>query len=145
MEEMKINSLALVPQVSFNETQMIFQRHCAYNDSGLSEESANYQKSVVNTFLNSMDGDLENTYFLFTASNTISGDNFKRCVETTNIAMELFRDFYEEKGVSVDHVMNFNNQSNYNFSVHESRHITEPGMFNDGTGYLEFLKEKMVE
>lgn len=143
MQELKINTDALIPQVVSNETQMVFQRHCAYDKTNgeLVGESKKLQKEVVSRFLDCMNGDIENTYFLFTASNTVSGSDFKRCVETTNIAMELVRKFYEDNEVSVNHVMNLNNSA-YNSSVHESYHITEPGMFIDGTGYLEFLKEK---
>lgn len=144
MEDVMIDDSSLVPQLVNDETQIIFQRHCAYDkESGtLLDKSVAEQKIIVKNFLNYMSDNLENTYFLFSASNTSSSNEFKRCVETINIAMDLVKNYYTENGISTDHIMNLNDKSNYNASVHESRYLIEPGMFTDQSGFLEYLKDK---
>lgn len=144
MEGIMIDASSLLPQLVNDETQIIFQRHCAYDkEKGcLLDKSVDEQKIIVKNFLNLMSADLENTYFLFSASNTSSSSEFKRCVDSINIAMELVRNYYAENGISTNHIMNLNDRSNYNSSVHESRYLTEPGMFTDQSGFLEYLKNK---
>lgn len=147
--KLMIDSSAISPMINQNQTQLIFQRHCDYdrNNGGLIPESANFQKKVVTSFIDDIKisftlEDLNNTYFLFTSSNTISNNSFKRCIETTNIAMDLMKQFLQENHISTNHIMNLNKDSNYNGSVHESKQLTEPQMLTDSTGYFEFLKEK---
>lgn len=145
MQNLLVNSSSIIPMVSEGETQLVFQRHCSYdrNNGNLVLESVNYQKSIILSFINNLDiEDLQNTYFLFTSSNTTSSIDFKRCVETTNIAMDLIKQFLEQNHVSSSHIMNLNENSNYNDRVRESRELTEPQMFTDSTGYFEYLKEK---
>ena len=144
-----IDSSAITPIVNKNQTQLIFQRHCNYDrtNGNLIPESASYQKKVITSFIDVIKTnftlyDLQNTYFLFTSSNTTSSNNFKRCIETTNIAMNLIKQFLQENNISTNHIMNLNENSNYNGSIHESKQLAEPQMFTDSTGYLEFLKEK---
>lgn len=144
-----IDSSSIVPMINQNQTQLIFQRHCNYDreNEGLIPESVEQQKLVVMSFIEYLKNsfsieDLKNTYFLFTSSNTISGYKFKRCVETTNIAMHCIKQFFEESHLSTSHIINLNESSNYNGQVHESKALTEPQMFTDGTGYYEFLSEK---
>ena len=144
-----IGSAAITPMINQNQTQLIFQRHCNYDrtNGGLIPESASYQKTIITSFINDIKtnftlDDLQNTYFLFTSSNTTSGNDFKRCIETTNIAMDLIKQFLQENNIPTNHIMNLNENSNYKSSVHESKQLTEPQMFTDSTGYLEFLKEK---
>ncbi len=143
-----IDSTSIMPLINQNQTQLIFQRHCDYDRSNgnLIPESVNYQKQVIESFINELKTnftlyDLQNTYFIFTSSNTIS-NNFKRCVATTNIAMELIKQYLQENQISTNHIMNLNDNLNYKGSIHESKHLTEPQMFTDSTGYFEFLKEK---
>ena len=144
-----IDSSAITPMINKNQTQLIFQRHCNYDrtNGNLISESTNYQKQVIISFINDIKTnftfyDLQNTYFLFTASNTTSNNDFKRCIETTNIAMELFKRFLQENNISINHIINLNENLNYKGSIHESKQLTEPQMFTDSTGYFEFLKEK---
>lgn len=144
MNELIIDSSAIVPIVGLNQTQMVFQRHCAYDNvnGGLTDDSRQQQEEIVRSFMEMMGKDnVKNTYFLFTASDTVSSGDFKRCVETTNVVMNLVRTFYEDSGVSIEHIMNLNSPA-YKLSVHESGHITEPGMFTDDSGYFDFLREK---
>lgn len=143
-QPLTITSTAITPQVTNNQTQLIFQRHCNYdrNDGTLLPESKKIQKELVKAFISNLDTKgLENTYFLFAASPTQNKD-FKRCLESTNIAMELIKKMYQKKNVSLDHIINLSPTSAYNNSIHESKHLTEPKMFTDETGYLEFLKDK---
>lgn len=139
-----IDSKAIIPMINKNQTQLIFQRHCNYDrtNGGLILDSLDNQKIVVSSFIDSLDSDLENTYFLFTSSGAISSDNFKRCIETTNIAMELIKQFLQENNISTNHIINLNEESNYNNSIRESKQISEPQMFTDSTGYLEYLIDK---
>lgn len=148
-QRLTIDSSSIIPLVDNNQTQIIFQRHCNYDRSngGLIPESIDYQINVINSFINVIKNyssvyDIQNTYFLFTSSGTISNGDFKRCVDTTNIAMNLIKKFLKENNIPLNHIMNLNENSNYNYNIHESRHLTEPKMFTDSTGYLEFLKEK---
>lgn len=144
-----IDSSAITPLINQNQTQLIFQRHCNYDRTNgtLTSDSVDYQKEVIESFINSIKKtftlyDLQNTYFLLTASNTTSSNNFKRCVETTNIAMELIRQFLQENNIPTSHIINLNEKANYKGSIHESKQLTEPQMLTDSTGYFEFLKEK---
>ena len=91
-----VSSSSIKPLVKQNESQIILQRHCNYDKSqgSLTPESIEYQYLIVTSFINELKNnltleELRNTYFLFDSSNTISSGNFKRCVETTNIAMEI--------------------------------------------------------
>lgn len=147
--KLMIDSSAITPMINQNQTQLIFQRHCNYDRTNgtLIPDSVDYQKEVIESFINSIKKtftlyDLQNTYFLLTASNTTSSNNFKRCVETTNIAMGLIRQFLQENNVPASHIINLNEKSNYKGTIHESKQLTEPQMLTDSTGYFEFLKEK---
>lgn len=61
--------------------------------------------------------------------------DFKRCVETTNIAMNLIEKFLKENYISTNHIMNLNEISNYKKKVHEDKFLTEPKMFTDNTDF----------
>ena len=148
-EPVIVDSTSIKPLININESQIIFQRHCNYDrtNGGLIPESVEHQKSIVASFINELKNnltleELRNTYFLFDSSNTISSGDFKRCVETTNIAMDMIRKFFEENNIPLSHIINLNEDLNYNSSVRENKHLTEPKMFTDSTGYLEYLKEK---
>lgn len=146
-ESIKINSKAIIPLVNPNETQIIFQRHCDYdrNKGGLVEESIKEQQKIISQFISSLGNnpiDLKNTYFLFDASMTSSSIDFKRCVETTNIAMDAIKTFFEANGIPTSHIINLNEELHYNNSIHENRQLVEPKMFTDGTGFREYLEEK---
>ena len=147
INRLTIDSRAIVPLINDSKIQFIFQRHCNYEKENgfLLPESINKQKEIVKTFIVNMSNtntleDLKNTYFLFTSSNTISSIDFKRCVETTNIAMKHISEFLKSNNISLDHIINFNEKSNYNNQVHEDKLLTEPKMFTDSTGYLDYLK-----
>lgn len=146
--EFSVNSSSITPLIGFNETQLVFQRHCAYDkeSGGLISESVDEQVKIMQSFIHELKkmsiNDLKNTYFLFTASNTISGNQFKRCVLTTSIAMDMVKQFFSENHIPTSHIMNLNECSNYQGNVHESRQLVEPKMFTDSSGYLEYLKEK---
>lgn len=149
MQEITINSSAIIPQIDNNETQIVFQRHCNYDkvNGCLIRESVDNQTKIINSFINSMKSnsnieDIQNTYFLFTSSDTVSGIDFKRCVDTTNVAMNLIKNFFKENNIPLNHVINLNEDFNYNYSIHEDSNLSEPKMFTDSTGYLEYLKEK---
>lgn len=141
-----INSEAIKPIVDFNETQIILQRHCSYDktNGNLLETSKIYQKELVLQFLQILENqDLDNTYFLFIASNTVnSNSERKRCVDTTNIAMHLIQSFLESKGISKKCIINLDDNLNYDAQVKQTKNFSEPSMFLDRTGYLEFLKEQ---
>ncbi len=144
-----IDSSAITPMINNNETQLIFQRHCNYdrNNGGLIPESINEQIRVITSFIDNLKttftlDEIQNTYFLFTSSNTTAKENFKRCVETTMIAMELIKRFLQENNIPLNHIINLNENTNFNGSIHESKQLTEPQMFTDATGYLDFLKTK---
>ena len=144
-----VDSASIVPMIDKNQTQLIFQRHCNYDrkNGRLYPESVEDQKSIMQSFITDLKNsfsteDLQNTYFLFTSSNTVSDNDFKRCIETTNIAMESIKQFLKERHISTSHVINLNEDSNYNGQIHESRQLVEPKMFTDGTGYYDFLSKK---
>ena len=146
---LNVDSSAIFPMINEFQTQFVFQRHCNYdrNNGLLLPESVSKQKEIVKSFIVNMSNiitldDLKNTYFLFTSSNTISSVDFKRCVETTNIAMKYISEFLKSNNISLDHIINFNEKSNYNNQVHEDKLLTEPKMFTDSTGYLDYLKTK---
>ena len=148
-EPVVVDSTSIKPLINENKSQIIFQRHCNYDrtNGGLIPESVDYQCSIVTSFINELKNnltleELRNIYFLFDSSNTISSGDFKRCVETTNIAMNIIRKFFEENNIPLSHIINLNEELNYNSSVRENKHLTEPKMFTDSTGYLEYLKEK---
>lgn len=148
-ELITIDSSSIRPLINANESQIIFQRHCDYNrsDGILTPESIAYQNAVTISFISELKSnltidELKNTYFLFDSSNTISSGGLKRCVETTNIAMNAIRKFFEENNIPLSHIINLNEDLNYNSKVHENNHLTEPKMFTDSTGYFEYLKEK---
>ena len=137
------------PQAKLNETQIILQRHCNYDKQkgGLIPESIRIQKEVVNKFNEVMNNqssneELKNTYFLFVSSGTVSSSNFKRAKETTNIAMSEVKKFFENNSISSSHILNLDLDKNYNSEVREDKHLTEPSMFTDSSGYFEYLKEK---
>lgn len=141
-----INSEAIKPVIDFNETQIILQRHCSYNktNGNLLNASKIYQEKLVLQFLKILENQsLDNTYFLFIASNTVnSNSERKRCVDTTNIAMLLIQSFLESKGISKNYIINLDDNLNYDGQVKQAKNFSEPSMFVDRTGYLEFLKEK---
>ena len=147
-EPITVNSKAIIPLINEDETQIIFQRHCDYDraNGGLVEDSIKEQQKIISQFIiglgNINTDDLRNTYFLFDASMTTSSIDFKRCVETTNIAMEAIKSFFKENNIPTSHIINLNEALNYNSSIHENRQLVEPKMFTDSTGYLEYLKEK---
>lgn len=148
-EPFKVNKDSITPQVSHNETQIILQRHCDYDkeQGKLIEDSIGIQEQVVTNFLNQLKQqltpeELQNTYFLFSASNTTSKGNLKRAMETTKLAMELVKHFFINNNIPISHIANYDDNSNYNAKVHEDKHLSEPKMFTDATGYFQYLKEK---
>lgn len=148
-DSITITSSSIVPMIAQNQTQLIFQRHCNYDrkSGGLIPESIEQQKFVVMSFIEQLKKsfsveELQNTYFLFTSSNTVSTNDFKRCIETTNIVIETLKKFFKENDIPTNHIINLNETSNYKGKVHESKELTEPKMFIDKTGYYEFLSEK---
>lgn len=148
MNILTINNEAITPVASRGVTQLIFQRHCDYDrvNGCLTKASIATQEETAYSFIKQLEKlsieDLENTYFLFTASPTTSSKDLKRCVETTDIAMKKIKEFLESKNIHKSHIMNYNEDSNYHDSIHESSKLTEPKMFTDDTGFFEFLKEK---
>lgn len=144
-----INSLSITPLIKENETQIVLQRHCNYDKKNgcLLSESIECQTSIVASFIETLKSnfnhdELKHTYFLFDSSNTTANNNFKRCVLTTNIAMDMIKEFFEENKIPLNHIMNLNIDSNYHNRVRENTYLTEPKMFTDFTGYVEYLKEK---
>ena len=144
-EAVVVDSTSIRPLINENESQIIFQRHCNYDrtNGGLITESVDHQCSIVTSFINELKNslaldELRNTYFLFDSSDTISSGNFKRCVETTNIAMKVIKNFFEENNIPLSHIINLNEDLNYNNSVRENKNLTEPKMFTDSTGYFEY-------
>lgn len=145
----KLDATALTPQIAENQTQIIMQRHCDYDkeDGVLTEESISRQKSILNQFISELRNrytkeELQNTYFLFSSSNTSSKGNLKRALETTNIAMEMISEFLRDMEIPLGHIANLDQNGNYNSQVHEDRHLTEPKMFTDTSGYADYLKDK---
>lgn len=146
-EPITVDSQAVTPLLNTNETQIIFQRHCNYDrtNGGLVEESIKEQQKIIFQFISSLGNnpiDLKNTYFLFDASMTSSSTDFKRCVETTSIAMDAIKTFFQTNGIPTSHIINLNEELHYNNSIHENRQLVEPKMFTDGTGFREYLEEK---
>ncbi len=145
-EKIDITSTAIMPISSAYETQIILQRHCHYDKSNgeLFASSTKEQEQIVLKFLKSLeDKNLEDIYFLFISSNTVNANSEKqRCVDTTNIAMQLLKTFLESKGISKSHVINCDETLNYGLSVKKTDKFAEPNMFTDNLGYFEFLKEK---
>ncbi len=141
-----INSLAIKPIINFNETQIILQRHCSYDktNGNLLDASKENQEKLVLQFLKILENqNLDNTYFLFVASNTVnSNSERKRCVDTINIAMNLIQTFLESKKIKKNYIINLDDSLNYDEQVKQTKNFSEPSMFVDKTGYLEFLKEK---
>lgn len=141
-----INSEAIKPVINSNETQIILQRHCSYDktNGNLLNVSKTYQEELVLQFLKALEHqDLNNTYFLFLASNTVNlNSEFKRCVDSTNIAMDLIQSFLESKGVNKSYIINLDDNLNYDAQVKQTNNFSEPSMFVDRKGYLEFLKKK---
>lgn len=149
MSAFQINSSSITPFIKEDETQIIFQRHCNYDKKNgiLLSESINIQENIVSSFIKKIKDnfppeELKNTYFLFDSSNTTSNNHLKRCTFTTNIAMNVIKKFFEENHISLSHIMNLNIDSNYYHKVRENSYLTEPKMFTDTTGYVEYLKEK---
>lgn len=145
-DKITINSDAIKPISNLFDTQIILQRHCSYDraNGNLLEDSKAYQEKLVGEFIDGLEGqDLDNIFFLFVASNTInSNSDQKRCVDTTNIAMNLIQSFLESKGIKRSHIINLDDALNYNEQVKQTSKFSEPSMFVDGTGYLEFLKRQ---
>lgn len=144
-----VDSSSIIPMIGDNESQIIFQRHCSYDrEKGkIIPESAATQQSIAEKFISALQqkysiDELKNTYFLFDSSNTFSTGDFKRCVATTDIAMNAVKAFFEANNIPLSHIINLNENANYNNQVRENKHLTEPKMFTDSTGYLEYLKEK---
>lgn len=148
IKEITINKKAITPMVDVTDTQIIFQRHCEYskNENKLLESSVKEAKGLMDEFIKKLDKFnpylIGNTYFLFTASNTLSKENFKRCVATTNIALNKIKDYLIKNDIPLNHIINLDKNTNYLNNIHESNYLTEPKMFTDNTGYIEYLKEK---
>lgn len=145
-EKITINSDAITPISDFFETQIILQRHCSYDkvNGNLLDDSKEYQEKLVLHFLQDLEKQsLDNIYFLFIASDTINASSEQqRCVDTTNIAMNLIQSFLESKGINKSHVINLDENLNYDNQIKQTQNFSEPKMFVDQTGYLEFLKDK---
>lgn len=145
-DNINITSAAITPISDIFETQIILQRHCNYDKSNgnLLTSSINDQEKIVLDFLRSLEyKNLKNVYFLFISSNTVNvNSESKRCVDTTNIAMRLILSFLESKGISQNHVINLDEDLNYNMQIKQIDKLAEPSMFTDKKGYFEFLKEK---
>jgi len=147
-ENFTINSSSIKPLSKINQTQVILQRHCDYDraNGDLMPYSTEYQNFVATSFINGLKSrnidDLRNTYFLFDSSNTISNGNFKRCVETNKIVMNTIKNFFEENDIPLENIINLDDELNYDGKVHENKHLTEPKMFTDSTGFLDYLKDK---
>ena len=145
-DKINITSAAITPIPDIFETQIILQRHCNYDKSNgnLLDSSVKDQEKIVLEFLKSLEGEnLENMYFLFVCSNTVNANSEnKRCVDSTNIAMHLIQSFLEYKGISKNHVINLDEDLNYDMQVKQTDKFAEPSMFTDKKGYIEFLKEK---
>lgn len=145
-DQININANAIMPILDFFETQIILQRHCSYDkeNGNLLDDSKKYQEKLVLKFLQDLEKqNLDNIYFLFIASDTANANNeHQRCVDTTNIAMNLIQSFLKSKGISKSHVINLDENLNYNNQVKQTKNFSEPKMFVDQTEYLEFLKEK---
>lgn len=145
MKEIKsIDSTSIKPLANVEETQIILQRHCNYNKEygGLVEESKNNQEIIVESFLTLLKNidNVENTYFLFTASPAmIASNDFQRCIATTDIALAKVTEYFNKIGF-VNNVINVNSNLNYQDKVKKTSNLSEPKMFTDDTGYLEFLK-----
>ncbi|HBA37827.1 MAG TPA: hypothetical protein DCY94_03810 [Firmicutes bacterium] len=144
--EYTVNSDAIKPVIDRGETQIILERHCNYDreDGNLVDLSIENQKSLARSFVDQLDGEsLDDDYFLFIASDTRNskGTN-KRCVDTIKIAMSEVFEFLKAKGIVGERIINFDVSTNYNHEPKESVHLEEPRIFLDGTGYLEFLKDK---
>lgn len=141
-----INSSSIKPIIENNETQIILQRHCNYDRSNgsLLDESKKQEEKIVEEFLKNLSCNaLDDTYFLLVSSNTVnSNSENKRCVDTLNIAMNLINEFLESKGIDKNHIINLDETLNYKSKVKETQNLSEPTMFTDNTGYLEFLKNK---
>ena len=145
-DKITINSDALTPIPDFFETQIILQRHCSYDkaNGNLLDDSKAYQERIVLQFLHDLEKqNLDNIYFLFVASDTINANSEQqRCVDTINIAMKLLQSFFESRGINKNHIINLDENLNYNNQVKQNKNFSEPKMFVDQTGYLEFLKDK---
>ncbi len=145
-EEITINGDAIAPIPDMFETQIILQRHCNYDKvkGNLLEESKLYQEKLVLEFLRGLeDKKLDDLYFLFIASNAINPNSEQqRCVDTTNIVMNMVQAFLGSKGISTSHIINLDESLNYDTRVKQTKNFSEPSMFTDETGYLDFLKSK---
>lgn len=145
-DKINITSVAITPIPDIFETQIILQRHCNYDKSNgnLLDSSVKEQEKVVLDFLKSLESEnLENMYFLFVCSNTVNANSEnKRCVDSTNIAMHLIQSFLESRDISKNHVINLDEDLNYDMQVKQTDKFAEPSMFTDKKGYIEFLKEK---
>lgn len=145
-EKIKITAEAIMSLEENFKTQIILQRHCNYEKSTgeLLESSVKEQERIVKRFISQLENqNLNDVYFLFLASNTKnSNSENQRCIDTTDIAMNLIKAYLEAKGMNKNRVINLNENLNYKEKVKQTRHFAEPQMFLDHTGYLEFLKEK---
>lgn len=145
-DKININSVAIKPLLDEFETQIVLQRHCNYDrvNGNLLDSSIKEQEEVALEFLKGLEGqELDNIYFLFIASDTINANGIKqRSVDTINIAMQYIKTFLNSRGISLDHIINFDENLNYKMKVKQTNRIAEPRMLTDKKGYLEFLKEK---
>lgn len=144
-----ITNVSVTPLVFVNETQVIFQRHCDYDriNGGLIDNSVQVQTELAKKFMQNLFvgltlDEIKNISILFVASNTVSNGNFKRCVETINIVMNVAKVYFRELGISEEQIINLSEKSNYKNELKEVSHIEEPRMFTDNKGYLEFLEKK---
>ena len=143
-DEIVITKDAIIPVLNMFETQIILQRHCNYDklNGKLLNPSIKEQEQIVVQFLERLKLPMDNIYFLFITSNTLNGSGERRCVDTTNIAMYLIQSFLESKGISKNHIINLDENLNYSMEVKQTDKFSEPRMFTDKKGYIEFLKEK---
>lgn len=145
-EDIVINKEALKPMIGSLETQIILQRHCSYDKQTgeLLENSQEEQKNLVKNFLHDLQKqNLENTYFLFLASDTFNANSEKkRCVDTTQIALLSTEEFLKNNGILTSHILNLDESLYYHNEIKQTKNFAEPKMFLDNTGYLEFLLEK---
>lgn len=139
--ELTINNYSIIPLIANNQTQILLQRHGDYNKiSGvLTLDSKYVQNRLTKSFFNNLN-DSFNTYFLFVASNTQNNKGYKRCVESLKIPMKIATEYFRTLNLYSIHVLN--NKKEYYHTIKESGLLSEPQIFTDKTGYLEYLKEK---
>lgn len=142
---MKITSDNFLPDFNIGETQIVFQRHANYDrNTGNMLDTDNttlVDYNYFKTLLSSLsDEEKENLYVLFVASNTKNDVNgLERAVVSTDIAKQVVSSFFNNYGLSKDHIIN---NTNFKGNIRIDSNLIEPKMFIDNTGYLDFLKKK---